>query len=241
MIERTTIRDFASATREDQRWLDENLPDWNNRKHDLVPSNPMACRLVRAMPSGHPVLITASFFTMFAERTNIKSMVFPCVHAFCTTLELFRLSNNVTAEHTNQRKLLRSFLMGCDGLDMSNEDDKSTYRVARRLAVAKGYFQGPTAGVFPVSMNLGIGYAECLYLCHRLGFPKFQTLIQTFLGLAKWQDSNPLEPDFACPGIPGSENGIIKPTPCCRDDPNDDEESACFVTMIGARLTDHPL
>jgi hypothetical protein len=171
----------------------------------------MACRLVRATPSGHPVLITASFFKMFAEKTNFKSMVFPSVHAFCTTMELFWLSNNVTNEYAfHQWKLLRSFLMGCDGLDTSKEDNNLSYRVARRLAVAKGYFQKKApAGVFTVSKkNLGIGYAKCLYLGHRLGFQMFHTLIQT-VGLARWQDSNPMEPDFECPGIPGSTNGII--------------------------------
>jgi hypothetical protein len=153
--------------------------------------------------------------------------------AFCTTFELFRCSNNVTTEYaSHQRKLLCSFfLMGCDGLDMSKKDDRSTHRVARRHAVAKGYFQeSPPAGVLPVSMNLGIGYAECfLYIRRKLGFTKFQTLIQT-VGLATWQDSTPLEIDSACPGIPGNADGTIKPTHCSRD-PCD---GPFFVKMIGA-------
>jgi hypothetical protein len=49
---------------------------------------------------------------------------------------------------------------------------------------------------------------------------------------------------FASPGIPASANGIIKATPCTRDpydDDDNDDDGPILVTMIGARLLDHPL
>jgi hypothetical protein len=109
-------------------------------------------------------------------------------------------------------------------MDQEPDDYNSTGFYAARLHVfPKGYFLGSHRDVFNVSKHLGIGDPEMLYLREKLGKDLTGKLLVAF----NVRPDNPLEPDWACPGVPA---GITKPAQPCEQDPNAE------VTLYNSRL-----
>lgn len=220
-------------------WLNNSIRGWDDPENEIV----KGVRLVESC-NGHPVLITSSFYLMFAEQSCIDKNVFPISHAFITVLQLLHEAGHIDQDCLDEkRNVMQCFLMACENLEdvLEKGDDQNCFKVARRMAMPKNYFQGPPPRILLVSNNIGIGYLECLYIREKLDRPDwFHTMCQALgLGIALGipQKMNPIELNYVCPGAPASSDGKIKAKPCVTKN----FTSKTPVTMVGARTPENPL
>lgn len=160
ITEQTTVLAFKDGS-EDEKFLNDTIPNWNESRHDLVEGDEMACHLVESV-HGHHILIVSSFFIVFAERVSIKCM-FHCVKAFSTTSELLVAVGGKGWENARCHMAeLTSYLMACEKLKMDNAKDEGNFCLAHWMAMPNGFFECPVtrcSGVYAFSRKLGIGYA----------------------------------------------------------------------------------
>ena len=90
---------------------------------------------------------------------------------------------------------------------------KSYIGTAIRKAMPDGFFKRPVRNILTVSMQLDIGYRECLYLREFLGADKFHKLLITHGLVGKGeQTSSPIEYTWSCPCFHSA--GEIPALPC---------------------------
>lgn len=88
-----------------------SIIDWKSAI-DLVPNDPYALCLLCAKTNRHRIIITLSFFKMFAEKTKIDQR-FRAARAMLVFLQLMRVSGNKSApDEKAKRQVLGFFLMG---------------------------------------------------------------------------------------------------------------------------------
>ena len=236
MIAALPKRHVVAIERETADALIEKYPAWWNKGIDMDSAIEVLPRkklcLVRAR-NGRRVIITSSYFVAFAQDVSVNHR-YQSVRDFCVCQDLLLASGNITLEAvTKQRKILCSFLMGLkpNGIDKDG-NVKLSYRTPRHLAFPQGYFLGNKKHVCVVSQQLEIGYMEMLYLRFRLGKGlNDNLLIAHDLLLNGKQSSSPLEPGFACPGIPACGGYGAQACTGCDDDP--------YMSMVGADIPDH--
>ena len=84
--------------------------------------------------------------------------------------------------------------------DNAKDKKEASFILARRLALANGYCKGAMPRVLAVSMRLGIGHSESLFLQVMLGKEHFKELLLAYNILLPGQTESPMELSYKCPG-----------------------------------------
>jgi hypothetical protein len=219
--------------------LEEHQPVWFDSVIDMksaIKVMPDRALLLVRTKRGRRIIVTSSFFTAFAENTKTVTR-FRAIQAYLTCLSLLCESGNVSAEEVSrQRSILRSFLMGLEGLKDDNESScDDNHRSARRCAMTEDFFKGPKPGILVVSKNLEIGCHEMCYLRACIGEAWTNELLKAH-GLLANGGSSPLEPDWKCPGPPAAP-GIAAEE--CNAITNEGTQSPRATMFIGTG-SEHP-
>ncbi|CAB9504730.1 expressed unknown protein [Seminavis robusta] len=208
-----------------------------------------SCNSLVYSKCGGLIYVIASFFVTFTEESKIPHR-YTNLNAFCRCQDVQLASGSISLEKVQEeRRVLLAFVMGLEPLSSkgANSDCSRSVRAARKMAFADGFFRRPKERIEVVSMPLGIGYGEMLFIRDKLGMTLTnKLLIAHGLLLDGEQQMSPLEPSFKCPETPSKPCSTANLQGEDVEDANDDDDDGSedgrphyYICMVGARTPDH--
>jgi hypothetical protein len=213
-----------------RKWVADHLDMENSM--DLMRDQEYALCLVPFRSGTLNLVVTASAFVAFAEKQGWSQVCGSAKNQLAFKALLYQSGHCTKEELLRFRNLLQALLMAF----RSTSSADGCHRQGRLRAMPSGFFTGPPQDVKVVSKPLKIGYCEALYLRNALGRAKFNMVLRAhgLLGSGDFaQTKSPLEPDWACYGVP--QAGKYAAEPCC-------EKEGCtsYTCMVGVFLEKHP-
>lgn len=212
----TERQTFSTMMRYNRDWMTNTL-DLESAIH-VLPSYHLT--LVRMRHSSKRIIVTSSFFVMFAEEKT-AGHIFGAAKSFLCLLELMARSGNVDPHHAqDQKAIIQAYLMNVECGD-PNLNDSQKLQMSRRSgrirACPRGYFWGSPKNVVCVCRQLKVHYCVGVYMYQKLQHEMFRLLLISH-GLmykgawdGEYQDRCPLDPNYACEGLPSTPNYPAKP------------------------------